>query len=415
MICGGGTSASKPGFNTNVVITAAAVEGALALAGLEVVAAILAPIIAPTVLELTTFCTTDPPADPGIDGTDIIAATNFTDPLNAIAAQDKIRQWFMANYWYTVCECTSASTPAAPGFSSPTTPPSSNPGLPPGVTGQLCWDITDTVTLGTSSGVIELPQFIPDGAQHGIVNQPVTGHTGIARAMPAGVNSGFTVLTIDHTDPTHSEDITISFYNASNTLVGITQIWDGPSTVTDFRNSFTVPSGATQWIVWASNPSTTEQFTFTMRFAFACSGQSSNNPTTPCCPPDPLVESKLDQIMQLLVSVFQSLPSAPSSYSDGTAHTGLSGNGTVTLAADVLAVRVNITTDPANLGTSSGTPTPLFDRGFIVPIVNAAPIRADTRLIYNPQMFPLPALTEQIGYSLHPGVVATITELLRGP
>ena len=121
------------------------------------------------------------------------------------------------------------------------------------------------------------------------------------------------------------------------------------------------------------------------------------------------------QIIGYLQSIFQSLPSPLSSYATGTVHAGLSGNGHIPLAGDALAALVNITTDPATLGADVGDPTFLFDRGYITPIINFGPVRGETRLVHNPQVYVLPALTEQIGYSLHPGVTISITELLRGP
>jgi len=75
---------------------------------------------------------------------------------------------------------------------------------------------------------------------------------------------------------------------------------------------------------------------------------------------------------------------------------------------------VTLTTIPARLGEAAGDPTRIFDAGYVTTITAEAP-QTTTRLTFGEQLILLPQLTEQIGYSLGAGVVATITEITRGP
>lgn len=182
-----------------------------------------------------------------------------------------------------------------------------------------------------------------------------------------------------------------------------------------FTANFAVPSNAAFWAIWTNDNVANSPAVLSGELKFFCSSQPQGSLNTSCCPPDPSLTALLQQLQSMVEAIYQAVGVPLHSYADGTAHTGLSGGGTVTLSEAAIAVRVNLTTDPASLGQAAGDPTFLYDRGFVVPIVNSAPIRNDVRLVYNPQMYLLPELTEQIGYYFHPGVVATVTELTAGP
>jgi hypothetical protein len=182
-----------------------------------------------------------------------------------------------------------------------------------------------------------------------------------------------------------------------------------------------IPANAVYWNAYTisgfGGPGVVQSGTWTIDYElkFYCTGASPSTPAAPCCPPDPILLAKLTQIANQLDLIYSGLSSSPNSYAESTVHAGLSGNGRVTLSQSCLAVKVAITTDIASGGVDIGDPNYLFDRGYIVPITAEAPIAGDSRLVYNPQLTPLPILTEQIGYSLHPGVVISITEIIRGP
>jgi hypothetical protein len=117
----------------------------------------------------------------------------------------------------------------------------------------------------------------------------------------------------------------------------------------------------------------------------------------------------------MVKAIYEGMPSSPHSYAEGTVHAGLTGNGSVTFVGDAIAVKVAITADTTGFRISSGDPPFYWSRGYIVPITAEAPVRRPVRLVYNPQQYELPALTDSIGYTLPPGLTISITELTAGP
>jgi hypothetical protein len=382
--------------------------------------------------DLSTFCTTDPPAMPTLTlgNYEDIAGVNGT--LAQLQAVEVFQQAVGNLLWPQLCECTSTTTPAAPSWP---TPPSGLPNVnPTGTnTNPACYNqsLTYTVPAGTSSLVY------PDLTQSLLptTGTPVTGNNGVvgsfaglsmnAYTIPASVTSitiQWNVTACDSSIPDSSKMIyAINWFdNAGNHLGGqsIAQnLCTGPYPITEsFHPGDTIwPLNAARWSLYGREttpPNTAHPQTTQFQMQAFCGGASG---TAGCCPPDPNTTAQLTQAISLLQSIYQSLPTPVTSYATGTAHAGLSGNGPLTLSAAPLAVRVDITTDAATLGEDFGSPVYLFDRGYIVPIVNSAPVSGATRLVFNPQMYVLPALTEQIGYSLAPGVVITITELTAGP
>jgi hypothetical protein len=375
---------------------------------------ILAVLIAGEVYDLTQLCGTDPPTDPTLTAQDVADALNYADPVTWIAGVAKVRQWFKSFYWYTVCECTGGSTPGAPTPSSPGDVVSNDPGIPSGPAGARCWDVTDSVEITNTPTINDIPQFLPATATTTKANTPVTGHTATLYTIPTGANNLVTVLTKTQVDPADSLVLELNFWNASLTPVATYEFGQGSALFAGFEQDFAIPPTATWWYLWCATSSATISAKFSMEFAFACQGQSPSTPITPCCPPDANLEARLNAIMGMVTSIYQSLPTPIVSLSDGTAHTGLTGAGTVTFAGDPLAVRVELTTIPASLGRDLASPAFLFDAGYLVPVIAGDPLR-EMRIVYQTQQVWLRALTDQVGYKLAPGVVATITELLRGP
>lgn len=408
-----------PGSGQNVVMTSAAVESTLVLLGLEPVAAVLAPILAGVTFDLTTLCGNDPPADPGLTGADVIAATNFLDPLNAQAAIQKVYQWFKHFYWYYACECVSGATPAVPTPSNPGNPVSTNTGLPYASQASQCWDAQRQVSFAAGPGNTDPPQNISDyvlpQTQRVTTTEPYSGSDKHGYVMPQGITS--VTLTMNAPTPITFSSVQcfIDFFDASGTNLGalhdLIKVHGDNTTV--FTTTFTPPVGAYAWIAAAESADSAAQV-FTVEVSYLCTGGTSIFQQS-CCPPDPTLSAQMTQVLQLVQAIYAGLPVTPTSYAESTVHSGLTGNGSVTLGAGVLAVRVDVTSDQPTLGVDQGSPLYLFDRGYIVPIAAEGPIRAEARLVYNPQLFPLPTLTERIGYSLHAGIVASITELKAGP
>jgi hypothetical protein len=133
---------------------------------------------------------------------------------------------------------------------------------------------------------------------------------------------------------------------------------------------------------------------------------------SPCCPPDPILTAKLDQMMQLLTLVQRQ--AAPFAYITGPAHAGLTGNGSFSIGS-CLGLLLNVSV-PTRAGREDGTPVTIFDCGWI----NFATADGYTERFFvssdSQVVLPrLPGIFTLVGYSLAPDVTITATELLREP
>lgn len=105
----------------------------------------------------------------------------------------------------------------------------------------------------------------------------------------------------------------------------------------------------------------------------------------------------------------------PFGFVDGTVHAGLSGTGVLTVSG-LLGLRVDLTTIPAYIGYIEGDPRSYFDVGQVAlgtanGFSRRELLRHDPQLILSGEA----GLYTRVGYTFPPGVVATITELLREP
>lgn len=415
--CGGGTSAAKPGFD-QVVLGAG-----LITAGLGLVAPWLLPVgvlIDAFVFDAASQCAGDPPPmPPSAD----LALTNvlpggILNPNFGIW-RDAVKSLLLNWAWVQYCECTSGAL-VPPTYPNP---PAQQAPAPTGVAPCLSGHWSGLVTVKNTTGLLgdfnSLMGMFPAQAGLSVVSG---SHTITAIPIPPGATS----ITWSGVGTSYGTGIGD---NGVNAAVGF-DTWNSAGTHVDgldlvlwstmsglsFRGTKALTAGAKYFYmsaVTSNDPGNPLPSALDLTIQFNCGPDVGTS--DPCCPPDPGLLTAIQQLYQLVMSVYQGLPHQLNSYATAAVHSGLSGNGSITLVGAALAIRVNITADPGSLGVDFGHPDFLFDRGYIVPIVNAAPIRAESRLVYNPQMFPLPALTEQIGYSLHPGVTISITELVRGP
>lgn len=414
--CGGGSSSARPGFGTAVAVGVAQIAATLNNVPTPL-AVLAAGYIGAVGYQLSTFCNTDPPAMPTIDGGDWAALLTVSDPVGHLAAQQKFQDMLANYFWPLFCQCDSTTTPAQPALPAPPAdlPTANPPQVPTAPTSGNCWDATVTwdAAVGDPDGNVLWNKVLwPDN----VPADSNTSHRVVPTPLPSEIVMTLTVHGSGGTPVTQ-----VSGHIACLAQDG-TLLQDFLSTPANSPTCTVtvVPPANTHAIHVGSGASTSAGTagtgTYDMNIIMYCSGQSPNTPLSPCCPPDPSLQASLNTILSLVQAIYEGTPTPLTSYADGTAHSTLSGDGTITLAeAKPLAVRVDITTDPSYLGEAAGFTPYLFDRGFIVPVINGAPIRAKNRLVFNPQMFALPALTEEVGYSLSPGVVVSITELTAGP
>jgi hypothetical protein len=387
------------------------------LSGYPEIAEIIAPILAGTIVSVPSFCAADPPPDPNLTATDLV---NLMNPINPAASTDalaRVRQWAESWYWWNICECTSVATPAPPGMSNPG-PVGKDNGLPSGKTSP-CWNgqSSDTGALILDTGSNTNLFFYEPGLLPG--NQSINGASLDTRFATMAYNILPTPaptqlqVTWNYADPVGGTlYLRIAYCTSSGATVG-TDLVNALSTLGTHTTTFTaasVPAGAYAWIalLFAGTSISTqvgELWSSTLELTYQCTG--ANTPPSGCCPPDPMLDNKINLILNLLAAQ----QPVSTSWTDGAAHTGLTGSGSFAFSGKPTGLRFNVTTPPAHPEINPGSPNFYWNMGYVTPIGNATPLRG-WRLVYLAESFILPVYADSCGYTLLDGTVATATELL---
>lgn len=431
-LCGGGASRPQTGVQTTVSLSAIAVEAFVTSLGFPEIAPLVASVVAAAItIDSAVYCANDPPADPVLTAGDVADALNVFEPIVSLPAQARVAQWFLHRYWWQICECSAVSTPAATAPSNPGAI-SRSPGLPSG-TNPICFQggVTDNLGHPVSPNLVVhdlTPALLSCGAQiNG--NNAQAGAIVIPFAVPAYAIPASATRIDMVSDPVSWDPgvgagsraaANINFFDAAgNWLSGQLVAQTGPSqhrTTTFLRNTLPWGAAATHYAVCSGVQgavgSTGVDWIQTINAVTQCGGVALQSG---CCPPDPTLEAKLNAIFGLVKAIYEGLPTSPHSYAEATVHAGLTGNGSILFHDNAIAVKVAITGDTTGFRISVGDPSYYWSRGYIVPITAEAPVRRPVRLVYNPQQYELPALTDSIGYTLPPGLTISITELVAGP
>jgi hypothetical protein len=392
-ICPGGLTQARPGVANFVNLGS---SGAGLLSAIPRFAA-LAPIAyALTGVSLTTsvLCGSEPPGFPTFtqNEVNVLLNNNFIDQDYATAL-GKLKDTLTTIAWYTLCECQTGGVQTLP------TPPVQP--TPPAVTPTNIPNTTTTCAVKTSA-----PQT---WASFG--NGRVNANPGVVTQVPGAKGLHFTITqsltgggspspSTGHVDAFNAsgqsirvEDFTIPAAGAYDLVYAIDPLWP------NVKYSLTPDNGG----------SPTGQLVDTTA-ELTCSGDPSIGPSA-CCPPDPLIVAKLDKLDALVTLLQRQL--APFSYVMGATHAGLTGAGVLDVQG-LLGAKIELTSDPTTLGIEGTSPTELFDRGWIT-WGTADGYPQSERLQHNPQLS-LPARASaftELAYDLHPGVVVTITEIVR--
>lgn len=412
--CGGGIAVPIPGANTTAIVTAAAVESVLILTGLEPVAAVLAPLIAGEVYNLTNLCNADPPADPGLVGSDIIDALNWTDPTVSIPAISKVRQWFERIYWYKVCTCTNGTTLTAPTPSNPGSVTSVNPGLPTASAQSPCWQAQHSVQA-FGFGATALTTFLlPTLIVLTTAGSPISRDGAIPGGAPATVSVTTTNVLENGTDPGGQISMQWQPLDRDGNNLAVLQTLPAVFPGHTQTSTFQLPANTAFMTFQYEDNQAVAAHTVTFSLQIFCGSTGPSGVTSPCCPPDPLLEQQLNQILGLVNAIFASLPAPLSSYANSTVRTALSGSGAFATGIGTIAVKVVLTTIPNSVGVDIAAPATYFEAGWITSETTGSNYHS-SRITHTPQIFLLDQLADTIAYTLAPGVVATITELTKGP
>lgn len=386
--CGGGTSGPKPAAAAVVDYSAGLLAAIFATYDLAWLIPII-PFVGLAPLTLSTFCSSDPPAVPTFTSAETNAILKLQFGADFDSGLGKLKDLVLNTIWYDACQCTSgALVPFAPP-AMPSGTPVFQPPVPP--TNTPC----DSVPLHTVTSFV--------GPSTGLLTtKPITY-----------VVYRWTNTILTGAGGTYQTNLTQFFSQAT----------PGPSLTQLAFTQYTISPGETQKqvvrVAAGTNfvrPDVTKvsgSGTSTIQYSIDgyCGDAAPGATELPCCPPDVATQASLDLILKMVTLIQRQ--SVPFAYLASTAHTGLSGAGSFAIQG-LLGVKVNVTTLPSSLGVSGTSPAEHFDLGYLT-FGTADGYPHSIRLEHQVQLL-LPARASvftEFAYDLHPGVVITVTELLR--
>lgn len=357
--------------------------------------------------DLSTFCTTDPPAMPTFTAADWVNIASPWNYASHTATIDKFRDALGNLLWPTLCQCTSTTTPAVPAAPTPPNTVSFPAQIP--FQALPCLKIDTgyqqlTTNPLSGAGSLTLPRGATTPAQGFLLP---TGYTWIDWTYEV-VSSGAVHDTYDFTfRPANSPTAFSSFFvNQAN--VGVSthsqNLYPGTGMGNQYYGFILVLSDHTA--------ATTGTDLLRVTVTAYCGGQPGGAGCI-ACPPDPGLTALLQQILGEVTLIQRQI--APFGYIASTVHSALTGHGTIAVS-DLIGVKVDIITDSATLGVSGTTPAELFERGWVT-FSTADGATHSERIDHDPQLIlPLNAgVYTSIQYDLNPLITVSITELVREP
>lgn len=408
--CPSGISGPIAGLQDDIYLSGTGISLAIAKVipgGIAWLDPILALVVSELILHLPTFCAADPPADPGLTGAQVTAALTQPGTPDGRAGAAAITQFVQHVLWWNVCQCLTSTTPAAP--TAPVAP-SGSPGYNPS---NVAVPAKNTPCLSAYTGAPGIPFWsIPylqdqNSFQLGRINNP--GRVWSTLVLTLG--------TPTITGTPHAGSFLIQYYTGPQQQINPNGSFTQSIPATGIVAPLTLPIPAnTTWlaVTCVGGSSGTGKIEWpAQRWDIYCDGQAPGGTVSPCCPPDADLVAQVQQILTM-VNLIQR-QAVPFAYVAGPAHTGLSGTGTISVSG-ILGLAVMLTTVPTQLGDELGTPPRLFDAGWLNLGTSDGyeryePVTSAAQLVIPPSA----SLVTTVGYSLHSGVVATITELIREP
>jgi hypothetical protein len=391
-ICaGGGTSSSKPGFGETVVASAATFAN-MFLNSPSPWAAALAGAMAATAYDLTTFCASDPPALVVPSALEWAQFIGTSTPIVVGPISSVVRDFFAYYAWFAFCKCDAGAPPVASTAAEPAGTPQLNPPVP-GAPSAPC----DTI-VGSTAG------FGPGATL--LLNS----NTELTTLNPTSIRVVTTTSVSSGTGPADSHQL--QQFGSGGGAALRTDTWTVPHTGVTTR-VFPAAPGLSEWILKDTFNATTGVTLKQDTVDVFCNGEGAGGVVSPCCPPDPGLVAMLSQIQQMVTLIQRQ--ASPFSYVYGANHVGLTGHGSFAVSG-LLGVSVAPTTIPSSYGLEVGSPIEYFGLGFITlgtadGWTTSRPLDHDGTLMIPPSA----GVFTSIGYTLAPGIVADIRELVREP
>jgi hypothetical protein len=412
-ICGGGNAEPQSGYADTIIATASIVDALLLTFG----GLWLLPFVALADIEafdLTSLCAVDPPALPTFTADDIVAISSFGDIPAQTAALGKIKDTINHYAWYQFCHCTTGSLTPAPTF--PAQPQDVT--VPRTASTGTCWSLdwtgvpTNGVVGSDWDGATYFHNRLPPGTFY---TQSFGGHpmqvVTAPSPPPTSLRSRF-----DHSsgDLNHSGAVIMYFLDSTNAIIQESILGDSDNHIDTDSKTITIPTNTFAWTIYATHTLASKPAdTITVHVDFYCGGQAPGTLVTPCAT-DPEVILLLQQILQGVNHLIQTPATSTLAYVPGTVHAGLTGSGSINTAF-LLGLSVELTTIPTQLGQVEGVPVQYYDAGWIS--LGTADGYGPRQFVANTPLLILDEtmLCDKVAYTFHPGVIATITELVPAP
>lgn len=389
-LCGGGTSAPKLGTDLVAAFSTARLTQLAVLRGLSWTSPWLALIsLAPIVV--TAFCGSDPPTISTLTTAEVDALVNLTFGSDLTSGLAKIKDMILNAVWQDICECTSGT------FTPPTYPPPTV-GTPipqlPVTSGATCQTYDDVRTRASGADtLVQLPSLYGKNPTFAVLTVTVTGMTG---------SSSTSTVALESIDSAGNFGLGITVAHHALAENGVQKIVSGfvPPNTEHIRVRFGLAGSTTS-------------ATFTTHADVYCGENRPGNVISPCCPPDAATQNQLDLILKMVTLIQRQ--AVPFGYIPSTTHPTISGAGNFDISG-LIGVLVEITTLPSSYGREGTSPTELFELGWVT-FGTPDGYPSGYRLERQSQVF-TPArcgLYTNLAYDLAPGVVVTITELVREP
>lgn len=408
VLCSGGPSGLKVGSPEAAYVTGS--EIATLIAGVFDIPAwiAIAAYAAAQSIALDALCATDPPAMPTFTLVDITTILGTT-PFLGTDSYAKLNDLIAIAAWHTFCRCTTVTTPPAPA--APTYPVGAPQTQPPLIAPQMqtpCFNVSEGVT-NWGFGTAPLRR-LPDadaGCTAGpgdIVNKQCLPATAFQFAVDVG-NDGTTNGNVG---------ILVDFYDSSHTLLGATNY--GPWAPGTFGHKTPIIVPPASWasaVVSATNDNANVGQSATVTSSIWCDGTSPFTPQSDCCPPDPTLQAKIEQILQAVEAIYQALPVQLASLAQSTVHGPFTTSGHFTTGVGTIGVKVGFTAGTA-IGEAAGDPNTFFEAGWITTSMVEGNYKS-RRIAHSPELILFDPLVDTVHYTPGPGVTLTLTELTKGP
>lgn len=415
VLCGGAASGPKPGVAETIIFTAGALASLLNNKG-GAWAMVAAPLLGVLTYQAEALCEADPPADPNLTSEDYLALLKLTDWPAVQTALAKLGDLAKIAIWYEMCECKTITTPAfPPGLLLPPAGATVQPVGPaaPCYTATRLYDIQHGSNRDSSKFFVDL---FPPIAPSQLIAYP-DRWDGSARFIPRPANWKKARISAYTLSPGHPSQLVHGFllpWEMKNDAFGPFGSFNHFLEVAR-RDDMDDWSDTNVGPIWSLDPT----FPYMSLQAFkdptdaglelmvqvTLEAWCEDTGTLPSpCGADPAVLALLQQILQLLTVVQRN--GVPFAYAPHSEHAGLTGNGEVTVS-ETIAATITLTTLPVGYGMAEGHPDVVFDAGYIA-FGNAEGFGPPQRIRTSPMFVRVPTDTTRIGYSLGPGIVATI-------